>query len=180
MQGSASSFGITTSITANTFAAPSNAIIFHYEWQQIDYTAAADALGAFQDFVQTEIPAELGIEMIVGKGQSLGGVYLGLEGGWYGNPEVMNSTLQPFLNSLPTPSTISFLGNGSYIDSVSVLGGGSLNTKSKPDINDTFYAKSLMTPEAQPLTSDARTAFMKYLATDGFQSDLVRTLRLAL
>lgn len=172
MRGSASSFGITTSLSVKTFAAPSYAINFQYTWD-LTAAAAADALGSFQDFVTSNIPAELGMELVVGKGSSSGKVNFGLTGSWYGDQQAVNTTIKPFIDSIPSqPTWIDFSGNGTWIDSLIAWGGGSVNTKLKPDSNDTFYAKSLMTPTDQPLTADARTAFMSYLATVGFSSNL--------
>ena len=55
------------------------------------------------------------------------------------------------------------------------LGGSNqLNTTGVPDARDTFYAKSLMTPEVSPMTITAFTAFMNYVGSVGFTMDMVR------
>ncbi|THV05853.1 hypothetical protein K435DRAFT_789874 [Dendrothele bispora CBS 962.96] len=46
-----------------------------------------------------------------------------------------------------------------------------LNTTGTRDSNDTFYAKSLMTPQDVPMTEEAMGAMMEYLGTTGFESD---------
>ena len=132
---------------------------------------AANALGIFQSFVQTNIPPQLGMEINLGQGYSNGQVSFELSGAWYGAQSAMTSALQPLLSQLPAPSSSTFSGNGTYIDSVAVLGGGvSLNTQSAPDTTDTFYAKSLMIPS---LNASAWTSFTNYLATTGFTTNLV-------
>ncbi|KAG7447559.1 glucooligosaccharide oxidase [Guyanagaster necrorhizus] len=171
MRGAASSFGIITSIDAETFPAPSFATVYAYNWQ-MNYSDAAAALTQFQDFVTTDIPPEFGAEINLGKGDSEGTVSLELTGGWYGDSiDTLQSVLDPFLQSMP-PVDGQFSGNGTYIDSVQILGDGVVNTKAAgPDKTDTFYAKSLMTPEEQPITLDAFEAYMKYLAYEGYNSE---------
>ncbi|KAK7031100.1 hypothetical protein VNI00_013705 [Paramarasmius palmivorus] len=169
-RGAASSFGIVTSWEVNTFEAPSYSIVFSYTWD-LDYQTAAQALVDFQSFAGTpDLPPEFGGELTLGRGEVEGNVSFEFIGGWYGAEGGLDSVIQPFLEKLPTPKTNNRLGNGSYIDSVSQLGGG-LDT-SGPDTRDTFYAKSLMTPEAEPLTLEAATSFMSYLAHEGFGANL--------
>ena len=50
---------------------------------------------------------------------------------------------------------------------------GRLNTSGIADTHDTFYAKSLMTPEASPMTIKALNAFMSYLGDAGFAAETV-------
>ncbi|KAJ7589164.1 glucooligosaccharide oxidase [Mycena floridula] len=169
MRGAASSMGIITSINVTTFPVPTFAKIFQYEYN-LDYNTAAAAMVSFQTFAQSNIPPELGAEINLGQGSKTGTVYFSFSGGWYGAQSLMNSTLAPFVNKLPKPTKVTFSGDGTYISSVSVLGGGLSTTA--PDETDTFYAKSLMTPSSAPPTLAAWTAFMKYLATDGFSSTL--------
>ena len=76
---------------------------------------------------------------------------------------------------VPKPQTKK-LTVGTYINSVQYLGGlGRLNTTGIPDSTDTFYAKSLMTPTASPISAAAGTAFMTYLANQGFGTSTVRS-----
>ena len=153
-----------------TFPVPTYAKVFQYQWQ-MTAAVAAKALGTLQSFVQTNIPPQLGLEINLGRGNTNGQVSFELSGAWYGAQSAMTSALQPLLVKLPTPSSSTLSGNGTYIDSVSVLGGkGLLNTHSTPDSTDTFYAKSLMIPS---LNANAWTSFTKYLATAGFTTDLV-------
>ncbi len=176
MRGAASSFGIITSIDVKTFATPSFATIYEYDWQ-LDYSTAAAALAQFQQFALTDIPSELGAEINIGKGNTEGSVYFSLTGGWYGESrDALQSALAPFLASMPWAS-VQYSGNGTYIGTIEALGNGVVNTKvAGPDSTDTFYAKSLMTPEGQPMTLDAFQAFTKYLAYNGYASNTVRLL----
>lgn len=172
MRGSASSFGIATFIEVQTFAVPSYAIVFEYSWA-LSASRAADALGYFQSFVETDLPAEFGAELVLSKGGKSGNVSFGLTGGWYGAKSALDSVLKPFLSQMPKPSSGTLQGNGTYIDTVRVLAGEPLDTTATPDENDTFYVKSLMTPEDQPMTKNARLAFMTYLSKEGFATTTV-------
>ncbi|KAG7447578.1 glucooligosaccharide oxidase [Guyanagaster necrorhizus] len=171
MRGAASSFGIITSIDVKTFPTPPFATIYEYDWQ-LDYSSAATALAKFQEYVMTDIPPQLGAEINLGRGNSEGSVYFGLTGGWYGeSTDALQSALAPFLASMPS-ANVRYSGNGTYISTIEALGNGIVNTNvAGPDTTDTFYAKSLVTPEGQPMTLEALEAFMKYLAYDGYASN---------
>lgn len=134
---------------------------------------ASKSITAFQSFVQTNIPAQFGAEINLGKGSTKGKVSFSLTGGWYGPASGLTGVLDPLLQQMPKGPKIT-LKPGSYIDSVMYLAGGSLDTTSKPDIHDTFYAKSLMTPESSPMPAAAINAFVTYLANTGFTSNTVR------
>ncbi|KAJ7577644.1 glucooligosaccharide oxidase [Mycena floridula] len=170
IRGSSSSFGIVTDIVYETFARPDYAIAFEYQWN-LDYVTAAKALGDFQDFVNT-VPKELGLVVLWNKGNATG--YVGFEfgGSWYGQEGQVQSVLQPFLDTLPTPIFGAFLGNGTWIDNLATLNSGPLDTSLRPDTNDTFYVKSLVTPQEDPMDENTRVQFMKHLATDGFSTPL--------
>ena len=172
MRGASGSFGIVTSIQVETFAAPDSATTFSYSWD-LSAADAASATQQFQNFVQTDIPQEFGAEFVVGRGSSSGRVSLGLTGGWYAPADQFAAVIAPLLNALPTPSGQTVIP-GTYIESVQYFGGlNRLNTSGVADIHDTFYAKSLMTPEASPMTITALNAFMSYLGNTGFTADTV-------
>ncbi|PFH46160.1 Glucooligosaccharide oxidase [Amanita thiersii Skay4041] len=172
MRGAGGSYGIVTSITVNTFQAPASAMVFEYMWQ-FSASAAANAASAFQQFVQgTDLPREFDSEFTISKGNSPGTVTLQFVGGWYGPQDQFNAVVSPYLAQLPRPSSSKFTP-GSYINSVAYLAGGdSLNVHDKPDGTDTFYAKSLMTPENSPISLTALNAFMSYMGNEGYNTNL--------
>ena len=135
---------------------------------------AASAFAAFQSFaVEPDLPQEFGAEIVLEAGSSKGRVSFGITGGWYAAAERFHSVISPLLAKLPKPSS-STITPGSYINSVQVLGVlGRLNTTGFPDSTDTFYAKSLMTPESAPMSNKSITAFMDYLANQGFGTNTV-------
>lgn len=164
MRGAAPSLGITTSITVKTFAAPPSVTIFQYSWN-FSPSDAAKAISAFQQFAETNIPKELGAELVIGKGSSAGSLYFSLSGGYYGSEQNLASIVGPFLGKVRKPDSTE-ITPGSYIDSVKHLGGLDTLSTSAPDKRDTFYAKSLMTPS---ISDDALKAFTNYAANQASQ-----------
>ncbi|KAJ7106238.1 glucooligosaccharide oxidase [Mycena epipterygia] len=170
VRGASPSFGVVTSIEVQTFPAPKSAIVFEYSWDSLNIATASAAIASFQTFAATNIPPEFGAELVFGKGSSSGQVSFGLTGAFYGASSAFNATLTPYLKTLPKPSRFT-ITPGSYINSVSVLSGTPLNTSTAPDGSDTFYTKSLMTPEGSPMSAAAIKAFVTYMATQGFSSN---------
>ncbi|KAJ6589294.1 glucooligosaccharide oxidase [Mycena capillaripes] len=171
IRGASPSFGIVTSIEVQTFPAPPSAIVFEYTWKNLDVATASKGVESFQTFAATNIPPEFGAELVFTKGDTSGKVTFGLTGAWYGARELFNVTLAPYLKTLPEPTsgTVTF---GPYIDSVATLASPkALNTSSAPDGSDTFYVKSLMTPSGVPMSPAAITAFVAYMAKEGFSSN---------
>ncbi|KAF9538186.1 hypothetical protein CPC08DRAFT_526038 [Agrocybe pediades] len=68
------------------------------------------------------------------------------------------------------PSAGGEFDTGDYLHSAVNLAGGSWDTSSAPDGTDTFYAKSLMTPEASPISERTLAAWMDTLANEGFDA----------
>lgn len=121
--------------------------------------------------MESNIPPQFGAEINLGRGSASGTVHFSLTGGWYGAKEDLNGVLSPLLAQLPGDRKEN-LKTGTYLSSVAVLGGDSLDT-TKPDTTDTFYAKSLMTPQSSPMSKKAINAFLRYLANQGYSSALV-------
>ncbi|KAF8701080.1 hypothetical protein AX14_000568 [Amanita brunnescens Koide BX004] len=170
MRGAGPSFGITTSITVKTFPEPSITTIYQYNWN-MNSSAVAKAISSFQKFSQTNIPKEYSAELALFKGKVAGQLQFSFTGGWYGPTDKLNGIIKPYLDTLPEPDSIGSK-SGSYIDSLRLLGGlGHLSTQT-PDSRNTFYAKSLMTPEASPISDTALAAFTDYLANAGFKTNL--------
>ncbi|KAL0563368.1 hypothetical protein V5O48_018700, partial [Marasmius crinis-equi] len=172
LRGAAPSFGITTSVEVETFPAPEQAVIHEYFWD-LDAEAAGQALFDLQSFFldTKDLPSEYGGTVIFQKGGAAGKVAFTFAGGWYGETGKLQSIIKPFLDKLPQPSNTSLpmAGNGTYIDAVKILAGGSLDL-TQPETPDTFYTKSLMTPEGQPMTREAARSFVNYISDEGFRS----------
>lgn len=130
LRGSASSFGITTSIEVTTFPAPPSATIFLYDWD-LNVTATANGIAAFQSFVlQTDIPPHFGALINIACGPTSVCPRTGVK-----------CNTSAFYASDARRAKDDAGHMGTYLYSAAVLV-GSLDTKSKLDNNDTFYAKS--------------------------------------
>ena len=173
LRGASSSIGVITSFQVKTFPVPASATVFNYNWD-LNPADAVCATEQFQNFVMTDIPQEFAAEIVLSKGSCKGRIKFGLTGGWYAPADQFEAVIAPFLNTLPKPSGKT-ITPGTYIESVQNLGGlDRLNTTDIPDTHDTFYAKSIMTPEKTPMTVKALNAFMSYLADPGYTADTVR------
>ncbi|KAF9062895.1 hypothetical protein BDP27DRAFT_1335970 [Rhodocollybia butyracea] len=172
LKGAAPSFAITTSIEVNTFAAPTYAIVMEYSWSDVDYQTAGSYLYSFQNFSLSGPASPFAGELVLSRGSQEGLVTFAFTGAWYGDEGSAIPAIQPWLDVMPPPSSSSLVGNGSYIDSVAQLAQPtSLDTSEATESTDTFYAKSITTPEGEPMTLEACTAFMEYLANQGFSSN---------
>ncbi|KAF9460058.1 glucooligosaccharide oxidase [Collybia nuda] len=168
IRGSGGSFGITTSFKVQTFPEPPSTTVFDYIWT-LDVDSISKGINALEAYAQTDIPPEINPWVAFSRGPYRATVVFQVTGVWYGPEGKLNETIAPFLKNMPDAPQVT-LTPGSYINSLELLAGGSLDVHTKPDGHDTFYAKSLMTPEDSPLSLEARTAFAHYLANEGFES----------
>ncbi|KAF7309489.1 Glucooligosaccharide oxidase [Mycena indigotica] len=169
IRGASPSFGIVTSIEVSTFPAPSSVTVFQYGWDSLDITTASNAISALQTYATTNIPAELGAELVFAPGSSSSHVYMGLTGAYYGSGD-LSAILSPYLSKLPK-SSWSTITPGSYIASVTTFASPDpLNTTTRADGSDTFYTASVMTPQGSPMSAAAIKAFVTYMAVQGFSA----------
>ncbi|KAJ3787046.1 glucooligosaccharide oxidase [Lentinula aff. detonsa] len=169
VRGSSASFGIVASIEFRTHAVPPTATAFEFTWQ-MDAPTASAAFIEFQSWALSgDIPPEFGGEIGFLKGQAYGQVEFAFLGNYFGPADSFNSTITPFFSKLPAPVTAN-VTQGTWIEALTAIAAGNMNTTTQPDSNDTFYAKSLMAPQAVPLTNASMTALVTYLAEVGFNS----------
>ena len=80
------------------------------------------------------------------------------------------NAIQPLVSTLPAPSSRKVSQQG-WKDTLQLLAGNqNLNATIAKYNYDTFYAKSIMTPSATPLTASALSNWANYLATTGYSS----------
>ncbi|KAL1700533.1 hypothetical protein EV121DRAFT_263994 [Schizophyllum commune] len=170
LKGAAPSFGIVTAWHSHTYEIPQNATVFT-DTYDLSVEEAVDMVDAFTAFTFSGLPPAFGSELTITKGSEKGRVTIAHVGALYADVEKLNETLSGFTDNVPEPVSV-VRSPGSYVDSVLNLGGVDSLDVSKPDSNDTFYTKSLVIPEAQPMTDDALTAWFDYNANEGFDSDL--------
>ncbi|KAI9624590.1 hypothetical protein H4Q26_016819 [Puccinia striiformis f. sp. tritici PST-130] len=141
-RGAGASYGIITSIRFRTEAAPSEATNFIYQWN-LNEEDFAQTLMKLQSFCMSDVPAQLGITVNLRKSWQAGKLSFDFAGAWYGKESEFAAVVQPF-----------------FSDGVDLT-----------QEHDTFYAKSLTTPESAPMSNASFMAFTKVLANQGFQSN---------
>ncbi|THV05859.1 glucooligosaccharide oxidase [Dendrothele bispora CBS 962.96] len=178
IRGASPSFGIVTSIKFHTHPIPSGGTHFALFWD-MDIATATSTFASFQSFaLSPSLPTTFGGEIGVLKGSAHGRVTILFFGSYFGSSDQaeFNRTVEPFLSGLPEPDVHlgSMLVSGTWVEvlEAAALPTGNLSTIGRKDSNDTFYAKSLMTPQDVPLTMEAIGDMMEYLGTTGFESDL--------
>ncbi|TEB28279.1 FAD-binding domain-containing protein [Coprinellus micaceus] len=173
VRGAASSFGIVTKTTLLTLPVPNSTTTYEYGWN-LNINDATTAFQSYQSFsLSNPTPPELGIELLLAKGSSKGTVTFMLSGVWYGAAGGLDTAIKPLLDIIPQKPVWSNKKVGTYLDSLKSLAGGSLSVTA-PDTHDTFYAKSLITPNdsTKQVLAPAQKEFMTYLANTGFDSKL--------
>lgn len=115
------------------------------------------------------VPLEFGGEIGFLKGLAYGQVQFAFLGNYFGPADSFNSTIAPFFDKLPIPNTTN-VTQGTWIEALTAIAAGNMNTTVLPDTNDTFYAKSLMAPQLSPLTNASMIALVTYLAEVGFNN----------
>ena len=174
IRGAASSFGIVTQTTLSTLPAPNSTTTYEYGWT-LNINDATSAFQSYQSFsLSNPTPPELGIELQLARGSARGTVTLMLSGAWYGAAGQFATVIKPLLSTVPQNPHWSKKKVGTYLDSLNSLAGGSVSV-SAPDTHDTFYAKSLITPNdsRKQVSALAMRMLMTYLGNTGFDSKLV-------
>lgn len=135
---------------------------------------------AYQTWGANSAPKEIGIHIELDSG------YFALSGVYYGSKTAFTAAITPLLNAMGKPSSTS-VKTYDWIGILTQLAGtdGPLNTSTKADESDTFYAKSLMVAEDALLSESTLENFFKYLYGPGVKADsswfiLVRTLKIYL
>ncbi|KAI5895779.1 FAD-binding domain-containing protein [Schizophyllum commune H4-8] len=171
LRGAGASLGIVTSfVFATEPVPPLGGTTFQYNWNMTAAEAAA-SLSTFQDFVQSGIPATLGGELILSKGTVPGNIGVQFMGVHWDDPATFNDTIAPYMSLFRQPDS-SNVTSGDWITVLAAWAFGNLDTSTMAPYSDAFYAKSLLTPEREGISGKAIDAFVNYLATDGFDSDV--------
>lgn len=161
-----------------TFPAPAETTTFLYIWD-LDVNETVSVMSNWQSFVDTDIPQEFGGEVVLLAGSAPGRIGVQFFGGYYGPADNFNATVQPFWDTFLSAPASANVTVGDWMVGLEAVTFGGLNTSAGSDISDAFYAKSLMTPEAVPMTEQALTALVKLLG-DSFNATTVGRLHLQL
>ncbi|TRM58834.1 hypothetical protein BD626DRAFT_611109 [Schizophyllum amplum] len=171
LRGSGASFGIVTSfVFATEPVPPLGGTTFQYIWD-MPATEASAALALFQSFVQDDIPSTLGGEIVLKRGSALGNVSFQYFGVHWDDPETFEATVAPYMKLFRAPDNTS-VTQGDWITVLKAWVYGDMDTANGVHPHDNFYAKSVMVPESTGMSDASMDAFMEYLATDGYDTEL--------
>ncbi|EAU90815.1 glucooligosaccharide oxidase [Coprinopsis cinerea okayama7 len=165
IRGSAPSFGIVTSITSQTFPMPPSTTTFEYGWT-LSPSELSKIINHFQHFVRNNagFAPELSAELYIAPDIRTRQLTVSLSGAFYDSPSKFQSAISGLINGMP-PVGWSSKTDGTYLKSVEHFGQWSWGK------HDTFYAKSLLTPADELMTTNAIDAFTRYLGSNGLGSN---------
>lgn len=169
LRGAAESFGIITTFYLQTEPAPSSVINFSFGLSAV-LSSAATAANAFLSLQNFVLSSPL-VNRNISFGIYTDGNAFTLAGWSFEDEDYFSNTIRPaMLSGFPPPSSTS-IRSLSWLDSLVNEAGGPL---SEPltgyNAHDTFYAKSVVTRESQPLTLSALESFFSYIITQGRES----------
>ncbi|SGY26117.1 BQ5605_C018g08701 [Microbotryum silenes-dioicae] len=160
LSGAAPNYGIVTAYHFLAHRKPDNAVRFKYDYSGASAETMTQAFLAYQQWGKSSSPPNLGITYAVHPEGSLE-----ISGVYYGSEDAFTQLMTPFEANLPSGASKSINYTMSWIDSLQELAGSqALSTQGQNDYRDSFYAKSLMTPDSdQLITEDAARAYFTYL-----------------
>lgn len=165
LRGAGPSFGLVTSWTFQTHAAPETLIDFTINFGALTTEEFTEALVSYENF-GTTAPPEIAIQTVVGPNGN-GGVFLSFQGDYYGTLDEFHSVVDPWMKTLPSSQTL----NATQLDWINglVAKDGNLST-SAPDVHDTFYAKSLLVSE--PSSNQSLSDWVNFMFGEGISSGI--------
>ncbi|MCJ1295427.1 hypothetical protein MMC34_006990 [Xylographa carneopallida] len=178
LRGAAESFGVVTHFYLQTQPAPSSLVYWHYGFPNM-YTSSqtmTNTILHWQDFALNSTV----VDRDIGFGVHMDGSDFSISGIYFGSLDTFNNVIAPeLLRSVPAPN----FSQVQEVDWITALEyqatGGSATTLSEPltnyDAHDDFatnqrrtqFAKSLVSPESDPLTADSLTSYFDYIIANG-------------
>lgn len=175
LRGAGASYGIMTSIKFQTHLAPSENTNFAFEWD-LPEAESANAFIKLQTFCHSNLPSELGLGADFRRGSQPGHIKFIFVGAWFGDSTKFPMVIQQYLDDMPPP-TSTVKDQGDWLNSAQSMAGVKSQEallSSNMDIPtqyDTFYAKSLTTPQSKPISNTSIQALTKYISSEGWISD---------
>ncbi|KAF3905981.1 hypothetical protein ABW21_db0203610 [Orbilia brochopaga] len=164
-RGAAPSFGIVTKFYFTTVAATESIVNYSYRFDGLSASDAAANFLKIQQFALTA-PKELGLGVSLwGNGASFE-----LSGAYYGKTRSdFDALFQPLIAQLPRQPSSSDINMKGWIDTLIRFAGASRLTVQETNYREqtTFFAKSLVTSQASPLSLQSMTSFFNYAVTQG-------------
>lgn len=161
LRGSAPSFGIVTSFTAETVPMPNSPTVFDYGWT-LSASELSTAIDNLQKFTLGTSPPELSGEYYISQGPQPGTVSLSLSGAFFDNASKFENAVAALVATVPRSYEWRDKKTAPYWDAVNKFGEYSWAPHA------TLYAKSLITPSDSLMTAQARNAFANYLANSAY------------
>ncbi|KAF8421205.1 hypothetical protein EV426DRAFT_637805 [Tirmania nivea] len=164
LRGAGSSYGIVTYFKLNTKPAPTIATYYQYSYYSPSIDIRTKTMLAIQEFGATLAPKELGLRLFFNNDTfQVYGVYWGPKSKW-------EKAIAPLLTRLPNAGRVPSVP-GQEMEWLPTLirlnNGGQLEQPLNYDMHETFFAKSIVTPENDLLDEATVRNFFTYLATDG-------------
>ncbi|KAG8920485.1 hypothetical protein FRC02_000879 [Tulasnella sp. 418] len=171
LRGAAPSFGIVTAWTFATLPAPTQNINWNIDYSSsLSKSKAVQAILALQTFAASNPSDKLSVVSPLSGDSS--GISISFSGTFYGSEADFLKAITPFKNSLPSSPTpkLTYKMASNWIEGLKVVT-GPLDT-SKPNIYDTFFAKSLFVSPDKLLTNSAVSAWVDYMMQKGSNTGL--------
>lgn len=164
LRGAGSSYGIVTYFKLTTKPAPTVATYYQYNYYFPSIDIKTKTILAMQEFGATLAPKELALRLFFNNDTfQVYGVYWGPKSKWAG-------AIAPLLTRLPIAGRVPSVP-GQEMEWLPTLlhlnNGGQLEQPLNYDMHETFFAKSIVTPESDQLNEATIRNFFTYLATDG-------------
>ncbi|EUC40538.1 Glucooligosaccharide oxidase [Bipolaris oryzae ATCC 44560] len=168
LRGAADSIGIITTFYLQTKPAPARVVSYSSNFSSalMSADAAADVVLKLQTFVTTSpyINRNLTLEIYT----SVFGEFT-VRGWYFGDMAYFSDTVFPaMLNGMPTPSNTT-IQEKAWLTALEDIAEGEPLTEPLDGYNNhqTFYTKSVVTREAQPLSKEALTSYFRYITDKG-------------
>ncbi|KAH6885569.1 glucooligosaccharide oxidase [Coprinopsis sp. MPI-PUGE-AT-0042] len=165
LRGSAPSFGIVTSLVAETVPMPESATLFSYGWT-LTPSKLSKVIDNIQRFTLGQSASELSGVYVISPGPRRGTVSLSLTGAFFDDPSKFESAVVSIVKNVPGAYERTVNTTMSYLEVIRGLAQYSWAPHS------TLYAKSLITPADSPMNGRAREKFASYLANDAHGANI--------
>jgi len=164
LRGAGSSYGIVTQFKLKTYTAPTVATYYQYNYYSPSLTIKTNTILAMQEFGLNFAPKELALRLFHNNETfQVYGVYWGPKSQW-------ETAIAPLLSRLPIAGRVPTVPGEEmlWLDTlVRLNNGGELPQPLNYDTHETFFAKSIVTPENDLLDAATLNNFFTYLTTTG-------------
>ncbi|KAH9816209.1 hypothetical protein DFH28DRAFT_891880 [Melampsora americana] len=175
LRGAGASFGIVSTLKVKTYDAPSTMTFFSFSWQISSAEELSQAMISYQDFcLDAELNDGIGMEVNIGQGDEKGQVEFQLLGTLIGSSSGLDPLISPLLLKLPN-NPQKTINETDWLTNLDLLAAPQPLTPTPASLQeniDTFYAKSLVTPQAQPATNESLKALSNYFLKQGMSTSL--------